>query len=257
MNLPLLPDSKIKLNLGIIVGLAGGLNQYSGQNNKNILIGSKYAAYLSMNINSTFRISQRFELLVSAEAYHISDGNTSKPNKGINMFGAETGVRYKLSDITLIPNTDPVIPKKKESSVIVFGSWGWMQESNTYTSTISVGSLSTGYYRTINHKSRLSACLDLFYDEGDLYKSHLNNQLKNVLAAGVCGGHELTFGNLSIVTQAGIYVRNPCPSDPFYYTRIGLRYNITGRIIPSITMKAHGVAVDFIEWGIGFVLWKS
>lgn len=132
-----------------------------------------------------------------------------------------------------------------------------MQESNTYTSKCSVGSLSAGYYRTINHKSKLSACIDLFYDEGDLYSSQKENQLKNVLAAGLSGGHELTFNNLSIVTQAGIYIRNPCPADPFYYTRIGLRYNIAGRIIPSITMKAHGVAVDFLEWGIGFVLWRK
>ena len=257
MNLPLLPDAKLKLNLGINLGLAWGFNQYSGQNQKNILIGSKCAAYVTLNINSAFRISQRFELLVSAEAYHISNGNTSKPNKGINILGAETGVRYKLSSLPRIPITDPVIPKKKVSSVIVFGSWGWMQESNTYTSKCSVGSLSAGYYRTINHKSRLSACVDLFYDEGDLYRSQKENQLTNVLAAGISGGHELTFGNLSIVTQSGIYVRNPCPSDPFYYTRIGLRYNIAGRIIPSITMKAHGVDVDFMEWGIGFVLWKS
>lgn len=257
INLPLLPDSKLKLNLGINLGLAWGFNQYSGENHKNILIGSKFASYLSMNINSAFRISQRFELLVSADAYHISNGNTSKPNKGINMLGAEAGVRYKLSKYSQIPITDPVIPKQKESSVIVFGSWGWTQESSTFTSKVPVGSLSTGYYRTINHKSRLSACVDLFYDEGDLYASQKENQLKNVLAAGLCGGHELTFNNLSIVTQAGIYIRNPSPSDPFYYTRIGLRYSIAGRIIPSLTMKAHGVAVDFLEWGIGFVLWKS
>lgn len=257
MNLPLLPDSKVKLNLGLDIGLASGFNQNSGENQKNILIGSKFAAYLSMNINSAFQISQHFELLVSAEAYHISNGNTSKPNKGINMLGAETGVRYNLPKFPQSRITDPVIPKQKESSVIVFGSWGWTQESNTYTSKVPVGSLSTGYYRTINHKSRLSACIDLFYDEGDLYASQKENELKNVLAAGICGGHELTFSNLSIVTQIGIYVRNPCPTDPFYYTRIGLRYSIAGRIIPSLTMKAHGVAVDFLEWGIGFVLWKS
>lgn len=108
INLPLIPNSKLKLNLGINLGLAWGFNQYSGQNQKNLLIGSKCATYVSMNINSTFRIGQRFELLVSAEAYHISNGNTSKPNKGINILGAETGVRYKLSNSPRKPNTDPV-----------------------------------------------------------------------------------------------------------------------------------------------------
>jgi hypothetical protein len=97
----------------------------------------------------------------------------------------------------------------------------------------------------------------LFYDEGDLYSMHKDNQLTNVLAAGICGGHELTISNLAIVTQLGIYLRDPCPSDPFYYTRFGLRYTIADRIIPSISMKAHGLAVDFLEWGVGFVLWRS
>jgi hypothetical protein len=257
INLPLLTESKLKLNLGINLGISWGFNQSSGTNHKNILIGSKCAAYTSLNINSSFKISQRIDLLISAEAYHISNGNTSKPNKGINMLGAETGIRYKLSKSLHQPITDPVTPLLKKTAIIVFGSWGWTQESNDFTTKVPVGSISIGYYRTINHKSRLSAGIDLFYDEGNLYSIQKDNELQNVLASGFSGGHELTFNNLSIVTQVGIYVRNPCPSDPFYYSRIGLRYNIAGKIIPSITMKAHGVAVDFIEWGIGYVLWKK
>lgn len=92
---------------------------------------------------------------------------------------------------------------------------------------------------------------------GDLYSSQKENQLKNVLAAGLSGGHELTFNNLSIVTQAGIYIRNPNPNDPFNYERLGVRYLIAKRIIPSITIKAHEFKVDFVELGIGFVLWRK
>jgi len=256
MNLPLWPLAKLKLNLGMHLGLAWGFNPYSEQNLENIAIGSKCTAYASINLNTAIRIGQNFELLLSAGGYHYSNGNTNKPNKGINQLGAETGLRYSLSKSSTELNTEPVLPIKRYSMIIAIGSWGWKKEA-TYSSQYPVGSFSLGYYRTLNHKSRLSAGVDLFYDEGTLYYTQNENKLKNVLAAGLFGGHELTFNNLSVVTQIGIYVRNPHPVDPFYYERLGLRYIIAKRIIPSLTLKAHELKIDFVEWGLGFILWKS
>ena len=256
MNMPLLPLAKLKLNLGMHLGLAWGFNPYSEQNAENIAIGSKCTAYASINLNTTIRIGHNFELLLSAGGYHYSNGNTNKPNKGINQIGAETGLRYTLSKSSTELNTEPVPPIKKKSAVMAFGAWGWKKEA-THSSQYPAGSFSAGYYRTLTHKSRLSAGIDLFYDEGTLYYTQSENQLKNVLAAGLFGGHELTFNNLSIVTQIGIYLRNPHPYDPFYYERLGLRYIIAKRIIPSLSLKAHEFKIDFVEWGLGFILWKT
>ena len=256
INLPLLPEKRLKLNLGVHLGFAWGFNPSTDQNQENLAIGSKCTAYFSMNLNSKFRISQDFDLLLSAGAYHYSNGNMNKPNKGINMVGAETGIRYTVRNSDIIRNTDPVAPIEKSSSVIVLGSWGWKKEA-THTTGFPIGSLSAGYYRTVSHKSRLSTGFDLFLDEDVLYFTQKENVIKNKLAAGLFIGHELIFNQLSIVTQIGIYIRNPNPNDKFYYERAGLRYVIAKRIIPSITLKAHEFKVDFIEWGLGFVLWKS
>jgi hypothetical protein len=256
MNLLLLTDSKIKLNLGMNLGFAWGFNPYSEHNQENIAIGSRCAAYASLNLNTSFRICQNFELLLSAGGYHYSNGNTNKPNKGINMLGAETGLRYTLSKSATELNTEPVAPIEKNSSVMAFGAWSWKKEA-THSPQYPAGSFSAGYYHTVSHKSRLSAGVDLFYDKGVLFYTQKENQLKNVLAAGLFGGHELTFNQFSIVTQLGIYFRNPNPNDPFYYERLGVRYIIAKRIIPSISIKAHEFKVDFVEWGIGFILWRS
>ncbi len=257
MNLPLLTDAKFKLNLGMHLGLTWGFNPYKGQYPQDIVIGSQLAVYTSLNLNTSFRITQRIEFLLAAEAYHSSDGNTNKPNKGINLLGAEAGVRYMLSDPVTLRNTDPVLPIQKNSTITVYGAWGWMRESTAYATKCAVGSLSTGYYRTMSHKSRLGAGVDLFYNEGDLYQTQNARQLKDLLSAGLFFGHELTFDKLAIVTQVGIYVRNPCTTDPFFYERAGLRYAISKRIISSVTIKVHGVDADFVEWGVGFVLWNT
>jgi len=256
MNLPLLPQTKLKLNLGMHLGLAWGFNPYSEQNQENIAIGSKCAAYGSLNLNSSLRVGHNFEILLSVGGYHYSNGNTNKPNKGINLLGTETGLRYTLPKSDTELNTEPIGPLEKCSSIMAFGAWGWKKEA-THSPQYPVGSFSLGYYRTMSHKSRLSAGVDLFYDEGVLYFTQKENQLKNVLAAGIFGGHELYFNQLSIVTQLGIYLRNPNPNDPFYYERLGVRYTIAKRIIPSISLKAHQFKVDFVEWGLGFVLWKT
>ena len=256
LNLPLLPTSKLKLDLGVHLGFAWGFNPSSPQNQVNLAIGSKCTAYASINLNTSFRICENFELLLSAGGYHYSNGNLNKPNKGINMLGAETGLRYTLPKSDTELNTEPVVPIQKSSSAMVFGAWGWEKEV-TYSSGFPVGSFSVGFYRTISHKSRWSAGADLFLDEGVLYYTLKENQLKNKLAAGLFGGHELIFNQLSVVTQIGIYIRNPNPNDPFHYERLGVRYIIAKRIIPSISLKAHEFKVDFVEWGLDFVLWRS
>jgi hypothetical protein len=254
INLPLSSGSKLKLDLGMNFGLAWGINPYSEQNIQNIAIGSKCAAYVSMNLNTSFQIFDNLDLLLSAGGYHYSNGNTSKPNKGLNLLGAETGLRYSFARTAKKINTRPVKPLKKSSSIMAFGSWGTKKEA-TYSPRYSAGTLSVGYYQTFSHKSRFSAGFDLFYDESVLYFTQKETTLKNTLAAGIFGGHELTFANLSIVTQIGVYLRNPNPNDPFYYERLGLRYIIAKRIIPSMTIRAHELKVDFVELGMGFVLW--
>ena len=254
--LPLLGRSELKLNLGINLGVAWGYNPHRAQYPYDTVIGSLVAFYASMNFNTSFHIAKSLELLFAFEFYHLSNGNTNKPNYGINMLGAETGLRYTLTNSKTVAIRDPVLPAEKNSSFIVFGSWGWKKEW-VGVSESNVGSISAGYYRTINNKSRLSIGADLFYNEATLYETHKENVLSNVLAAGLFTGHELTISKLSIVTQFGVYVFNPYPSDPFYYTRIGLRYAIGKRVIASLTMKAHGLAVDFLEWGFGYAFWKS
>jgi hypothetical protein len=63
---------------------------------------------------------------------------------------------------------------------MIFGAYGWKKEATT-SSFYNAGSLSTGYYHTINNKSRLSAGADLFYDEGVLYYSLEENHFTNIL----------------------------------------------------------------------------
>lgn len=256
LNLPLVTLTKFRLNLGTHLGLAWGFNPFSEQNPENIAIGSKCTAYASLNINTSFSIGHHLEILFSAGGYHYSNGNINKPNKGLNLLGAETGLRYILTKSATELNTELISPIEKSASVMVFGAWGRKKEA-TYSSQYPAGSFSAGYYRTLSHKSRLSAGVDLFYDQGALYYTQKENLLKNVLAAGIFAGHELTFSQLSIVTQVGIYIRNPHPYDPFYYERLGIRYIIAKRIVPSLTLKAHQFKVDFVEWGLGFILWRS
>lgn len=256
LNLPLFPDARLKINFGINAGLAWGINKFSGLNPENLALGSKCAAYANFNFNTLIDILPRVELVLYSGLYHYSNGNTNKPNKGINIFGAEAGLRYKMTNHIFEKNTAPVPPAQKQSSIMVFGAMSWKKES-TWGPFYKAGSMSTGYYRTISNKSRLSAGLDLFYDEGTLEYTLKAKQLKNVIASGIFAGHELTLEKLSIITQAGIYLSNPNPNDPFYYERAGLRYIIANRVIPSLTLKAHQFKIDFIEWGLGFVLWKS
>ena len=256
INLPFFPVSKLKFNLALHLGVAGGIHPYSNQNPLNIAIGSRMAAYASFNLNTAVRLLPRVDLILLAGGYHYSNGNLNKPNKGINMLGAEAGLRYNLTKTTIQENHEALKPVHKNSSVMVFGAFGWKKE-NTDGVYYKAGDLNIGFYRTINAKSRLSVGYDQFYDEGVISFTLKDNSLKNVLASGVFVGHELILSNLSIVSQAGLYLYNPHPSETFYYERMGLRYMIGKKLISSLSLVAHNFKIDFIEWGFGFVIWKS
>ena len=257
LYLPVLPKSILHLNVGMHMGFTWGFNPYRDQYPTEIVIGSRLAFYTSFNLNNSIAISKHLELVFSVEAYHSSNGNTNKPNKGINIMGGETGLRYLFGDKPTEKIVKENAPVKKRSSILLVGSFGRLRESAQINVMSPVGSLSAGYYKVLSHKSTVSTGIDLFYNEGILLFTNQSNQLKNVMSAGIFAGHELTVGDLAIVTQAGIYLRNPYAKDPFHYERIGVRYTVSQRLKPSLCIKVHGVEVNFLEVGIGYILWKN
>jgi hypothetical protein len=105
----------------------------------------------------------------------------------------------------------------------------------------------------------VGSSLNVYFDPTLKQKLELENDStsgNNMLRVSWNLSYELRMGRLSYVIQPGIYLKNPYPKSGKISNRIGLRYQISPKLVAGITIKAHWTAIaDFIEWGIGY-RWK-
>ncbi|NTW31600.1 MAG: hypothetical protein HGB12_03085 [Bacteroidetes bacterium] len=69
-------------------------------------------------------------------------------------------------------------------------------------------------------------------------------------------GHQFDFSKLSFVTQLGYYGYAKDKSDGLIYSRIGLRYKLNQKVLLNLSLKTHYFKADFLECGIGYLIFK-
>jgi hypothetical protein len=118
-----------------------------------------------------------------------------------------------------------------------------------------VNSVTLAAGRRVNRKSNLLVGVEGFYDRSLLAvlrdTASSQDHLPDTKKASAFVGHELLFGRLALVTHLGFYVYNPYKSNPFYYERVGLKYQITNLLFADIDLKVHRATADVIEFKVG------
>jgi len=239
------------------VGTAWNSEKYDLQNNRyNIVIGSKLNAYLNLNLNFDFRLSQNLKLLAGIGMSHFSNGGTQQPNKGINIFSLQTGLRYQIrkeSDI-LTFDSIPKFIRKNEFSIIYTGGLKTLEPAQTkkyFVSTVSVNA-----ERQFSHKNRFGVGIDVFKDNSRkeyLLEEHIiDPHGKDIFYAGAHASYDLVFGNTSFTIQMGAYFWQKSKSFENVYHRFGLKYRFSEHWMANITLKTFWASADFAEWGIGY-----
>ena len=102
--------------------------------------------------------------------------------------------------------------------------------------------------------------VDFFYDES-LNEEHgyTGKPLSNAeeFYWGTHIGHEFMVQRFRVVTHMGITLAQREYKGK-WYGRIGLRYNFTKRFFARATLKfPDGFKADFIEWGLGYSIYKQ
>ena len=223
-------------------------------------IGSKFNVFINYNLNGTARITSNTFLKLGLGVMHASNGNYQEPNKGINLFTAFAGFRYIINKPLPEEYIHSPEPKNlKRNYVLVMGAFGRKQLSEQFSEKYIPVAFSLEYSREVRQTSLVGSSLNVYYDPTLKRKLELENDSSsgnNMLRVSLNLSYELQMGRLSYVIQPGIYLKNPYPKSGIINNRIGLRYQISPRLVAGITIKAHWTAIaDFIEWGIGY-RWK-
>lgn len=238
-------------------------------NPKNIGVSTHLNAYVDFNLNTTFRLSGRFEGFVSAGISHFSNGAGKKPNMGLNMLGVKTGVIYRLEEDVIDPKSPLTYPdiNKKWGLDIRYGagSLGISDHPESYLAQ----NLQLTVARRFTKRHRIGIAFDLIKDNALIWKQYLlDGDYSSVLGpmartlegkeislyqGGILISNEFVLRRLSLVTQFGYMAFLTYDALPIY-ERFGVRYRFYKGMFLDMSLRAQGNKAKEITWGIGYSL---
>ncbi|MGI4971756.1 MAG: acyloxyacyl hydrolase [Janthinobacterium lividum] len=228
-------------------------------NRKNTFVSSALNATIQLRFEYDVAIGQHLGLLMGLGLSHYSNGATAKPNFGINLPTLLLGLNYH--QLRAVSTSTAFVPEPTNIGRTFWNistSLGYKQRSGGDQTHYLVNSVTLAAGRRVNRKSNLLVGLEGFYDRSlvaalrDTARSQ--DHLPDVKKAGGFVGHELLFGRLAVVTHLGFYGYNPYKSTPFFYERIGLKYQATNLLFGAIDLKAFRATADVIEFKVGVKL---
>lgn len=256
------------LNRNLMFKIAQGLGMTTHPydkvtNSKNRAFGSKFMG------NTDFFLNYRKENLLGGFGLeaglfftHFSNGRIKSPNSGINTYGINLGVNYKL-------DTSPRIIQDSVTPIVKFTEpirYNFVFRSGINES-LTIGSGQKPFYhigfyadKRISRKSALQIGTDVFLTQSlkeyIKYKSeafpeeHIdpNTDYKRV---GIFIGHELFINRISLEAQIGYYVYRPFKNDIPVYDRLGMKYYLTKNIFTGLSVKTHGFLAEAMEFAVG------
>ena len=251
-SLKLVNTDFFELNIRIGAGFGYFSGRYHPTENRgNLWLSAPINASMHFNLQTKYRISDHWQVVLGGTFSHFSNGAIMMPNLGVNFGSANVGVHFTPHPERLIYKKDSTNRNYKKNFIhqsAAFGIKVLPDFGTIYYPTICI---SAHYGRRLSRRSKVVIGLDGFRDNSILADSA--NSKKDINRLGVFGAHELLFGKLAFVTGLGYYVYNKISlRDAPFYIKIGLRYNITKHIFASVYLKTHYGQADCFEWTGGY-----
>jgi hypothetical protein len=252
------------LILTIGTGIAYITNPYHKiNNNKNIAIGSHLnsSSYIKLFYRKE-KIIDRIGLQAGFSFLHASNASIKAPNKGVNVWGLNLGLNYDLDDSSKTYKVTKNARNYREPIKFNLALYGGFNESDF----IDIGSFpfmifSAFLDKRLDRKSALQfgAELHLHYSVKESNKFYYifngdvtNNTYHYWKRDSVFIGYELFINKTSIFSQIGYYVYSPEIQEENIYERIGAKRYLNTNFFASLSIKAHILNAEGLEFGIGY-----
>ncbi|BDD01770.1 acyloxyacyl hydrolase [Persicobacter psychrovividus] len=270
---------RFSLQYRMAFGLTYNWNAYDPDDNHfQVAIGSKKTVYIEAGTFVDYMVSPRWNLQAGFSATHFSNGATTTPNYGVNLFAPYLSVQYNFND-NIAPKFNERVrePFEKKDEVNIGYAMGVKQISNPQNTpntpfpdlNFVTANINTNYMRRISQKSKIGVGIDLNFDESSHAQVREDeqgipekekNKLIYKLSAGSYVGYELVVNKVSLVMNVGAYLLREHYEGmkPVMYQRLGVKYQATDHLYGGIYVRAYkfGIA-DFIEWQVGYRFIKS
>ncbi len=258
VNLPLIERRNCLFTAKFAAGAGYLNNPFDLYNNKyNIAIGSHINAYLNINFDFRLYVYRQFRLLFGLGLTHFSNGGTTKPNKGINVFLPSVGLSYDLQNRKFQKPKLPIpeFVKNYELSIIYAVGYTSLQPANP--TKYFVSDISINLERQFSHKGRVGIGLDLFYDTSipeydNITDTIVNYSFSGKTYAGIHASYDFVYGKTSFTVQFGGYFYKGNSFEEYVYHRFGIKYRFAAHWVANLTLKTFWAKAKYPEFGIGY-----
>ena len=293
VDMPLIRTDPFDFNLSAGFGLAGVTkwNKQSLTNNDNSpvaeitpMFGSPLNVYIKGGLTMVLRpftniTNQKqdnlshYSFFLGAYLSHMSNGNFSSPNNGLNMLTAEAGMKYCPSVLT------PVIRKPGEVlphyfSLEFMGS-AFMRELDRFdTKKYLVGNFNTALYFQASNIYRIGLGLDAFYDDAfadthtnypgaftDFFTNRMDATVfEQRIRGGACLSNEFILGRVTAAIDGGYYIYDNIKPQYNYaydflnntYFRFAMKYRVSSNLFGVVALKTHMLRAEYVTFGLGY-----
>ena len=257
VSFPVLNSKYFDFRYDLSLGLGYLTKKYDEKNNiENKYIGSYLNVYLDTGFTLDLKATQYLHFITGAKVRHYSNGRFKLPNKGINLFYMNWGLRVfftgKSKEAKINTHTKKYAYKVDENIV----SFGFGSSNDDIKDVNNYYKFSIIYNRNriFADKYIIGMGVDYIYDPTAIrkinYKSGYKFLYKSLIGITAITG--LKFGNTSLITNIGYYALKKGGTESPLYSRLGFNYTINKNIIAKIQLKAYFFRAEYIEFGIGY-----
>ena len=259
-EVPLGNHHLIKRRINMSLGLSR-LSQFYDPitNPENRFIGTPWNVHFNFKYGLRLILANRIELLPGVSFTHYSNGAYKMPNRGLNLFDLNLGMRVYAAaqprSETSAKGPYEVTGGDKQRFLLFYGT-GLMQR-DIGDPHYRAHTFSLAFDERTGPRCRWGVGLEVFYDEHarDLAVEQLMHpDFGDMIRAGGYVSHELIFNRMSLLFNLGAYVYyGQKPARPIY-KRAALRYDLGHGLFAHFGIKAHEGRADHMEWGLGIAL---
>lgn len=223
-------------------------------------VSTAVTAQLGLGVKIHYAISDRWEVSAGIAATHFSNGNTSWPNRGVNVIGASIGVAYTINPQPSSPTPTDVTELEREADrgrwtwdVVAYGAWrkravmaGDPPEGILCPGKFGILGVQVSPLRHINRYVAVGPGLEIQWDEGaslgekywipGTYGEEIKFRRPSFgkqLSVGVSAHAELTMPIFAVNAGLGYDIISP-KGDKAFYQSLTLKAFVSKKIFLNV-----------------------
>ncbi|MCT4590640.1 MAG: acyloxyacyl hydrolase [Carboxylicivirga sp.] len=261
INYKIYRSPKLSIHNKVSMGLGYATKPFNDKENiYNNVFSSHLNAYIGLAILMDYRINERFSLALSTSLTHLSNGAARKPNHGINTLTASLGTKYHFNKALTPVMAKTKAPVSRLQELLIVGSVG-RNQSTPYNETLYWNaSLSANYLFHLNEKRAVGFGYDQFYSESAPYtweayengNEEISFTSRHYLFNALFCSYNVFLGKTTLFLNLGAYLHTNIKPPQAIYPRLGIRHQITNKIVANFSLKASFFRSEFMEFGLGY-----